>query len=520
MNSSISRFRPWLLALAAILGIEAAYWWFARPDPVARSNFLELRFAQPDVIQRYFAYGKMEELAPRSATILHVGDSSGFHAVIPPVVDSMLPGERYLNFGIATTIGFPGYYALAQHMLERHPSLHTLVIYFSMLCAYPQPFLLSDNPQLLGTDLANDLSDPARFMLRPPTLALREEVTNRVYYLNGRFRVLDAPRTDNSGYLTFRSIMTQVGGWTRETDNPDDLPPRNIMAAWQALDPRVAERTCPRQPTTAWDWGSFSRRTHIDIVLSEFADLVARHNARLVLIPNPIPTGSEAFREIAPIENEFRRFVARRPEVLLAPADVWPSHRFSVAAHVATPHAVASSERVARFLAAHPPRQGRAASAPPEPTPADRVSISAAQPFSGYVWDTPDRTTTPPSIAMRAGRSEALLHARVRPGAPYRLTIEVPPGRAEAAREALTVSVFGVLAEPEATEDRAATTLAFTIPEAAVSRHGGFLEILLSLRGLTAWPEAQTTDRPAAEALRVHRFGLERQTGPGLAALP
>ena len=511
MNSSISPFKPWLLALACILCIEGGYWWLARPDTLARSNFLELRFAQPDVIQRYFAFAKLEELSPRAPTILHVGDSSGFHAVIPSVVDTFLPGERYLNFGIATTIGYPGYYAIAKHMLERHQTIHTLVLYVSFLCAFPQPVVLSNNPNLLGTDLANDLTDPVRVVLRPPTLALREEVTNRVYYLNGRMRTLDAPRSDNSGYLMFRSIMAQVGGWTRETDNADDLPVA-LYSFWASQDEVARESACPVKLTFGWDWASFSRRTHIDIEVRRFAALAAKHGARLFIIPNPIPVGALAFRDPSEVVAEFRRVATGLANVQIAPLDLWDDQYFSVAAHVATPHAVASSDRVARFLAAHLPPRMDPAPTGNEPPLLDRVVIEASKPFSGYVWDAPTLATTPPVAPMRAGRSEALLHARVRPGAPYRLTIELPPAQAEAARGQLTVSVFGSLAEPEEGAT-APGTLTFSIPEHAVSRHGGFLEIMLSLRGLAAWPESQTIDRPAGEALRLIRYRLERKIG-------
>jgi hypothetical protein len=160
------------------------------------------------------------------------------------------------------------------------------------------------------------------------------------------------------------------------------------------------------------------------------------------------------------------------------------------------------------------------APAPPEPASAtpDRLVLDATRPFSGYAWKPePDWAADPPHRATFPGRSEALIHARVRPGAGYRLVLEVPPAMPESARQALTVSTFGIEAQHLGGE---AGPLAFHIPEETVSRYGGFLEILLSLRGLTAWPEAQTTDRPDAEGLRLVRLVLERQgeAAPGVAA--
>jgi hypothetical protein len=425
------------------------------------------------------------------------------------VVDALLPGQRYVNFGVATTLGYPGYYAVAQHMLERHASIRTLVLYVTMLCGYPRPSVLADNPRLIGTDLVNDLIDPMRAVLRPPTLALREGVLNRVYYMNGTMKALDAPRTDNRGYAMFRSIMGQAAGWARETDNALDFP-EPLLGTWAQMPTALVDQACPKLLSTGWDWPTLSWRTHIDIVLNQFADLAARHDARLVVIANPIPEGVSWFRDVTPIDEEVRRVAARRPEIVVAPIEYWPPVHFSTVTHVGTPSAIASSARVARILA---PLVGAGTSPPPpEPAIPDGLDIAATAAFSGYAWDEPVWSSTPPHRPLRPGRSEALLHARIRPGGDVRLTIEVPPDLAGGVRDALTASVFGVPA-PRVLDGGtgSADRLVFLIPASEVARYNGFLEILLSLRGLTAWPDAQTTERPAEAGLRAVRFILARE---------
>jgi hypothetical protein len=61
--------------------------------------------------------------------------------------------------------------------------------------------------------------------------------------------------------------------------------------------------------------------------------------------------------------------------------------------------------------------------------------------------------------------------------------------------------------------------IAFRLPAEAVSRYGGFVELLLSVRGLTRWPERQTTDRPDAELIRFTALRFERVEATAAAGL-
>ncbi|WP_314964136.1 hypothetical protein, partial [Bradyrhizobium cosmicum] len=52
----------------------------------------------------------------------------------------------------------------------------------------------------------------------PPSLALRRDVSNRAFYLNGLIGRLDRPLLDNDNYSEFLRVYKTTRGWMPEGD--------------------------------------------------------------------------------------------------------------------------------------------------------------------------------------------------------------------------------------------------------------------------------------------------------------
>ena len=72
MNSFILHFRAWLLALAALLLIELAYYGVVRPPRITWNSFLDLQFTQTESFQRLVAYEKVSAFERADPDIVQV----------------------------------------------------------------------------------------------------------------------------------------------------------------------------------------------------------------------------------------------------------------------------------------------------------------------------------------------------------------------------------------------------------------------------------------------------------------
>ena len=64
--------------------------------------------------------------------VIQIGDSSGFHAIVPRIVDQYLGGLKYENLSCCANTGFDGYYTIAEFMLRNTPSIKAVVLYMSL----------------------------------------------------------------------------------------------------------------------------------------------------------------------------------------------------------------------------------------------------------------------------------------------------------------------------------------------------------------------------------------------------
>jgi hypothetical protein len=326
MSSFISPFKPWLLAILVLLGIEATVYAVGRPNEFDRTNFLEFSFLNPASAQRLFIYHKVREFADTKPMIVQSGDSSGFYGIDPRVVTSHLPeGTTYLNMSCCANLGFRGYYNALKFFAERNDSVRYMVLHFT---PYTMPI-----PEMWDNDGAALWGDPNitvfgdafwEAFMSPwrafylPSMAWRREVTNLLYYA-GRISV-DRPILDNVNYLEVLRLFKETWGWMPESDVRTPVPPAE----------------CDVPAPEFFDFRTFSMKSYLEEVLDEHAALARSHNATLVVVFQPVAcilgTGAGS-AEARAIVEDFKR---NNPDVEIPfpLIETWAPELFSVPAHV------------------------------------------------------------------------------------------------------------------------------------------------------------------------------------------
>src|SRR5215471_12193622 len=174
VSSFISAFKPILVAVAVIAGLEAGVTAIRRPNDVERSNFLTFGYLRPEV-HRLIVYEKLRAFGRSSPDIIQIGDSTGLYGVNSDLVTSHLGGLRYVNLSCCAHMGFDGYYAVAHFMLRRNPSIKAVVLYINAF-----NFIDMNTEGSFAEPIQNSF-DSLRSYVMPPSLALREEILKAVY---------------------------------------------------------------------------------------------------------------------------------------------------------------------------------------------------------------------------------------------------------------------------------------------------------------------------------------------------
>ena len=436
MNSFILHFRPWLLVLAALVFIEFAYYVVVQPSRIEWNNFIELRFSQEDSVQRIIAYEKILAAEHEKADIIQVGDSSGLHGVQPPIVMSYIPGYNYLNLGVATTLGYSGYYNMAKLQLQHNPNARYLVLYTNVVGSVPRKMLWDDDQQLMSPLLYNEFLNPLHRLFQLPTLAARKDITNTVYYLDGRFKEQSAPLSTNRGYLAFASVFRESNGWVRETDVPGDFPSniyKNFSIALDMKRDSNANRTVLRTmhfkvtDEKFFNWWTLSYISYFDYVYDAFADLAKIHGVKLILIFNPLPESMKRpeFDEIMDwnaIAAGLDRLRERHPEVIVTNFDFWPDDKFSAFSHIETPYSQESSHRVGMIMKEIIGSKNSTNSLQPiseVPTLMAPVVIDFAKPYCGYGWTDSTGSTDYFPLQYVGPRNKTWLYTSLSPNSAY-----------------------------------------------------------------------------------------------------
>lgn len=499
MSSFILHFRPWCIAIIALVGLETGYYYWWQPNRLDRNYFLEYRFANDENVPRLFVNDKVREFTYSAPDIVQVGDSSGLYGVIPHVVLSHLPGYKYANLSAATTVGHDGFLNLAQVMLEQNKTVKYLVVYNTPVGGLPRDMLWK-KPNLLSHDIYNQFLDPLHKALRCPSLAARRDVVDFVYYGNGRLRERGAPLANNEGYLMFNAIFRSTFGWARETDNPGDIQP-NMKAYLDEQIPQWLSGKVHVNPEHVFDWSSISERSFYDMVYSRYAELARKHNVKLVILFNPVPesilNAPKEFFDGDAIMATIDQLRSKYSDVYFpSHIDYWPDEDFSVFSHIATPHAVENSERVGRIL------KGIIGDATPTPRSPDFLFASApidldlpfSKPFAGYHWLPKENDNMGQANRYIGPQGRAYIYTVVKPGSAYTVRSYFGSTVSPADLNNLTLSTFGqILPKARSSFVDSEKYLEWDIPRSIIDRYIGWLELCFSVSGLEGAPPREKT---------------------------
>jgi len=345
MNSFISHFKPWLLALALLIAIETIVYAVGRPSEFDRTSFLQFSFARDETPQRLFVYDKIKSFAYSNPTIVQSGDSSGFYGIEPAKVMKHLPaGMSYLNMSCCANLGFNGYYNLLKFMAERNKSIKYMVLHFTPY-TMPRPEMWdSDGAALWGTPdikvfgdaIYHEFMSPWR-VLELPSLGYRRDVSDRVYYINGLLSRRDRPMLNNENYLEFLRIYKQTLGWMPETDHRVAVPPTE----------------CDIPTPTFFSARRLGYKSYLEEVLDSFADLAKRHDAKLVIVFQPVACVVGSGKLNADARAIIERFKQAHPEVAVPfpLIESWPADMFSVPAHIRREYTDRLGDRLGKAMA-------------------------------------------------------------------------------------------------------------------------------------------------------------------------
>jgi hypothetical protein len=352
MSSFISGFRAVLAALVAILVIEAAIY-AAHPSTfVERSNYLDWNYGTPEIFHKAIIYQKLEDFADSSPDIIQVGDSSGLHGVRPDIVMRHLGGMKYLNLSCCAPTGFNGYYAIADFMFRRNPSIKVLVLYIS-LNNMPQVGAVAGDRIAGGPERVRASFTDVWTYFNPPSMALRRQATDAVYSRWGNLRAREKRFFEVGGI--FEDMLESVGehaGWWGEHD--DRFAGTRLREFWRGLCGEDGTRLVGDGDVNYMHDPVVGKRSYARAYFQLFADLAARHGAKLVVMIQPYPCQKfeGGFVQARRADLEFVRNanpnMAYRPEAVFEP---WPTAMFTGADHLRSDYDEVNSERVGRFLA-------------------------------------------------------------------------------------------------------------------------------------------------------------------------
>jgi hypothetical protein len=352
MNLFISNFRAVVAALMAIIAIEAIIY-AARPSSfVERSNYLDWNLLSGELFHKALIYEKLGIFANSAPDIVQVGDSSGFHGVNPDIVMNYLNGLTYLNLSCCANTGFDGYYAIADLMFRRNPTVKVLVLYLNLNNLPQDGAILGDRFTGGAERIRNSFAAPWAY-LSPPSMAHRWEVTDAVYSLWGRLRPRSSRMFGDGDF--FNDVIDSVRlhhGWWPEHD--PRLAGAKLAEYWR----NVCGETGVRGVGDAEQYYTrdliLGRRSRVRLELQHFANLAARYRARLVVMFHPYPCQGIVGDFLAARRADVESVQAHYDNVIGLPPSVfepWPVEEFVSVGHLRVGYDEKNSRRVGRLLA-------------------------------------------------------------------------------------------------------------------------------------------------------------------------
>jgi hypothetical protein len=351
MNSYISSFRAVFTALAIVGLIEVGHASVDSSSPVQRSNYLNWNYNSVELYHKAFINEKLSTALRNRPDVIQVGDSSGFHGIVPSIVDQYLGGLRYENISCCANTGFDGYYSIVEFMLRHVPTIKAVVLYMSLNNTPHDPSGL-ETALVGGADRLRSAFGPLSTLTTPGTLSLRHEILREVYNVNGTFNQEGLIPAEELWPELIESIRT-TRGWRPEGD-VHRFPEKQEQKWREFCGPDGARHVDGHLPKDYMRDIFGVRHTYTEIEMRRLAALAARHNAKLVLLVQPYPCAeikgsyvSSLRADIESVGADFPNLIVPEPQLF----EAWPSQLFSSPDHVKTGQEDAASRRAGRLIA-------------------------------------------------------------------------------------------------------------------------------------------------------------------------
>jgi len=398
MSSYISSFKALLAALAIIGIVEAGYSAVDASSPVERSTYLNWNFNSDELfyIHKALIYEKLRNALRDHPDVIQVGDSSGFHAIVPRVVDQYLDGLKYENLSCCANTGFDGYFTIADFALRNTRSIKAVVLYITWNNTPRDPTTVET--AVVGGDdrIRNAFGSLAPFT-SPFTLSARLDVVRPVYNLGHTLKQPGLQPFDAIWPDFIQFLRANRGWWPEHDAHQAAEKQKQTFASFCGPTGVIARNNL----ATDYTYDAFGiKRSWMQVELRRLADLTARHHAKLILLFQPYPCSAVTgdfipFRkaDIAAVQADYPNVVVPDPSLF----EAWSAQWFTSMDHLRTGHEDAASRRAGRAIA-------RALGLPP----ADPWQ-SAAPKLAVPVWSTSNFTAP-------AWRAEGLLLQAPRDG--------------------------------------------------------------------------------------------------------
>jgi hypothetical protein len=330
-------FRVVAATIALVALIEGVCALALRPGLVERSDLGLLDRFHNSVI-----FGKLADFESSAPDIIQVGDSSGFHGVRPEIVMGYLGGLKYVNLSCCAGTGYRGYYAIADFMLRRNPSIKTVVLYLGW-SNLPRTDLIHGERRV-GDAMQESLTSPFANLF-PPTIALRQKIVEAV----------DAkrqPRLESAFIADMRQSTHGHFGWWAEHDRR--LAGDKRVAYWRQA---CGETGVPVRDDQAMFYGDETGHGKQSLMVTElerFASLAAWHGARLVVLFHPFSCRGLEGSLLPARRADIRAVMSRHSNMIALPEQIlelWPTEKFVSADHLHTGFDEENSRRVGALLA-------------------------------------------------------------------------------------------------------------------------------------------------------------------------
>jgi hypothetical protein len=350
MSSYTSSFKALLAALAIIGLVEAGYSAVDASSPAERSSYLNWNFNSNELFHKAVIYEKLRNALGSRPDVIQIGDSSGFHAIVPRIVDQYLGGLKYENLSCCANTSFDGYYTIADFMLRNTSSVKAVVLYIAWNNTPRDPTTV-ETAVVGGDDRIRNAFGPLAPFMSPSTLAARADVVRPVYTLGHTLNQPGLQPFDVIWPDLTQFLRANRGWWPEHDAHQTAEKQKQTFASFCGPKGVIARDNLAREYTS----DVFGiKQSWMQVELRRLADLTARHHAKLILLFQPYPcavTGDfipSRRADIAAVQAEYSNVVVPDPALF----ETWPAQWFTSMDHLRTGHEDAASRRAGRAIAA------------------------------------------------------------------------------------------------------------------------------------------------------------------------